>query len=260
MPSVLADRDDRGVVTVTLSNPTRKNGITATMFGELRELFAEITSRPSDRVVVITGEGDCFCSGADLSAQNASEGERLHTLLHMRNVGEAAHALAQVQQPVVAKVNGIAVGAGLTLALGCDLIVASDQARFGAVFVRRGLSIDFGGSWLLPRLVGMHKAKEIALLGEIFDAAEAERLGIVNRVVPHTELDSHVEQIVSRLASGPPIAIGLTKRLLNQAFDATYAQALEAEAMAQAVNGATKDTREAITAFFEKRDPVFRGY
>jgi enoyl-CoA hydratase/carnithine racemase len=258
--AVDVQRDARGVVTVTIDNQARKNAITGVMFGELREALVEITSRPQDRVVVITGAGDeAFCSGADLSSQKNADGERLHTLHHMRNVGEAAHALAQVQQPVIAKVNGVAVGAGLTLALGCDLICASDRARFGAVFVKRGLSIDFGGSWLLPRLVGMHKAKEIALLADIFDAAEADRIGLVNRVVPHDELDAQVDAIADRLASGPPIAISLTKRLLAQAFDATYAQALEAEAMAQAVNGSTKDTNEAIRAFLEKRTPEFRG-
>jgi 2-(1,2-epoxy-1,2-dihydrophenyl)acetyl-CoA isomerase len=207
--------------------------------------------------VIITGAGEAFCAGADLASQ--SGGERLHTLYHMRNIGEAAHALAQVHQPVIAKVNGVAVGAGMTLALGCDLIYASDRATFGLVFARRGLSVDFGGSWLLPRLVGMHKAKELALLADVIDAAEAERIGIVNKVLPHEALDAEVDSIAERLAAGPPIALGMTKRLLNQAFDASYAQALEAEAMAQAVNSSTQDTTEAIRAFLEKRSPTFRG-
>jgi enoyl-CoA hydratase/carnithine racemase len=258
--AVDVQRDDRGVVTVTLDNQARKNAITGVMFDELRAALVDVSARPQDRVVVITGAGEgAFCAGADLSSQTNAEGERLHTLHHMRNVGEAAHALAQVPQPVIAKVNGVAVGAGLTLALGCDLIYASSTATFGAVFVKRGLSIDFGGSWLLPRLVGMHKAKEIALLGDMFDADEAERIGLVNRVVPGEHLDAEVDALAGRLASGPTIAISLTKRLLAQAFDATYAQALEAEAMAQAVNGSTKDTNEAIRAFLEKRTPVFRG-
>ncbi|HEX7096582.1 MAG TPA: enoyl-CoA hydratase [Acidimicrobiales bacterium] len=259
MPGITVDKDARGVVTVTLRNPAHKNAITGAMFHQLHEVFEDIGSRPKHRVVVVTGEGDAFCAGADLASQTTVDGERLHTLQHMRNVGEAAHALAQVPQPVIAKVNGVAVGAGLTLALGCDLIYASDRARLGAVFAKRGLSVDFGGSWLLPRLVGMHKAKELALLADIFDAAEAERIGIVNRVVPHEQLDAVVDEIAGRLAAGPPIALSLTKRLLNQAFDVTYAQALEAEAMAQAVNGSTADTTEAIRAFLEKREPVFRG-
>lgn len=259
MSEVTMEPDDRGVVTVTLRNPARKNAITGDMFHALRDVFADIGTRPKFRVVIVTGEGDAFCAGADLAAQTTVDGERLHTLQHMRNIGEAAHALAQVPQPVIAKVNGVAVGAGLTLALGCDLIYASDRARLGAVFAKRGLSVDFGGSWLLPRLIGMHRAKELALLAEMFDAAEAERIGLVNRVVPHDELDAVVDDVAGRLAAGPPIALSLTKRLLNQAYDATFAQALEAEAMAQAVNGSTKDTNEAIKAFLEKREPVFRG-
>jgi 2-(1,2-epoxy-1,2-dihydrophenyl)acetyl-CoA isomerase len=255
------ERDERGVVTIRLDNPGRKNAIDAAMFAAMRAAFRDITERPSDRVVVITGTGDAFCSGADLSpAKNRDpDAERLHTLYLMRNIGETALALSQLHQPVIAKVNGTAVGAGLNLALGCDLIYASDRAQFGEIFAKRGLSIDFGGSWLLPRMIGMHKAKELALLADVFDAHEAERIGIVNRVVAHDVLDDHVENIVSRLIVGPPIALGMTKRLLNQAHDVTYAQALEAEAMAQAVNGGTQDTTEAIKAFLEKRPAVFRG-
>jgi enoyl-CoA hydratase/carnithine racemase len=261
MSEIQVARDERGIVTVTISNVTRRNAVTGQMFGELRDVFTAIASRRSDRAVVVTGDpaGDGFCAGADLASQTQSDDRRPHIVDHMRILGEAAHALAQVPVPVVAKVNGVAVGAGLTMALGCDLIYASDQARFGFVFAKRGLSVDFGGTWLLPRFVGMHKAKELALLADTFDAAAAERLGIVNGVVPHDELDAHVDGIAARLASGPTIALSMTKRMLNQAFDVSYAQALEAEAMAQAVNSGTKDTREAIQAFLEKRDPIFRG-
>lgn len=256
--SLLVDRDDRGIVTVTLNNPQRKNAIHAVMFRELREVFRAITERPQDRVVVITGAGDAFCSGADLSGTSDSA-ERLHPLHHMRNIGETVLALAQLQQPVIAKVNGDAVGAGMNLALGCDLVYASDRARFSEIFARRGLSIDFGGSWLLPRLVGLHKAKELALLAEVIDAREAERIGVLNRVVAHDELDAYVDDVASRLASGPPIALGMTKRLLNQAKDVSLAEALENEAMAQAVNGGTEDMRDAVQAFREKRAPTFHG-
>jgi 2-(1,2-epoxy-1,2-dihydrophenyl)acetyl-CoA isomerase len=259
MQNLLVERDGRGVVTVTLDNPARKNAITHAMFVGLRKVFREIVERPADRVVVITGSGDAFSSGADLTPAVDDDREQLHILYAMRNLGETALALNQLHQPVIAKVNGVAVGAGLNLALGCDLVYASDRARLGEIFARRGLSIDFGGSWLLPRMVGMHKAKELALLADVVDAHEAERIGIVNRVVPHDELDAHVDEIAGRLAAGPPIALGMTKRLLGQAHDVTFAQALEAEAMAQAVNGATEDTPEAIRAFLEKRLPTFRG-
>jgi 2-(1,2-epoxy-1,2-dihydrophenyl)acetyl-CoA isomerase len=261
MPEIRVARDERGIVTVTISNVTRRNAVTGVMFAELREVFTAISSRASDRAVVITGdpEGEAFCAGADLVTQTPAEGRRPHLVDHMRILGEAAHALAQVPVPVVAKVNGVAVGAGLTMALGCDLVYASDRAQFGLVFAKRGLSVDFGGTWLLPRILGMHKAKELALLAEMFDAATADRLGIVNGVVPHAQLDAHVDDIAARLAAGPTIALSMTKRMLGQAFDVSYAQALEAEAMAQAVNNTTKDTREAMDAFAQKRDPIFRG-
>lgn len=258
LESLRVTRDDRGVVTVTLDNPRRKNAIHAVMFRELREVFRSITERPQDRVVIVTGAGDAFCAGADLSG-TADSAERLHALHHMRNIGETVLALAQLQQPVIAKVNGVAVGAGMNLALGCDLVYASDRATFSQIFAKRGLSVDFGGTWLLPRLVGLHKAKELAFLADIIDAAEAERIGVVNRVVPHDELDAYVDGIAGRIAAGPPIALGMTKRLLNQAKDVTLAEAVEHEAMAQAVNGGTEDMQNAIRAFREKREPTFEG-
>ncbi len=153
----------------------------------------------------------------------------------------------------------MAVGAGLNLALGCDLIVAAESARFSEIFARRGLSLDLGGSWLLPRLVGMHKAKELALLADILSAEEAERIGIVNRVVPDAELDAFVDDWATRLAAGPPLALQMTKRMLATAPAMSLSEALHQEAMAQSVNVASDDTREALKAFFEKRAPSFRG-
>lgn len=256
--SLLVSRDDRGVITITLNNPRRKNAIHAVMFRELREVFRTITERPQERVVVITGAEGAFCAGADLSG-TADSIDKLSSLHHMRNIGETVLALSQLQQPVIAKVNGVAVGAGMNLALGCDLIYASDRATFSQIFAKRGLSVDFGGTWLLPRLVGLHKAKELAFLADIIDAHEAERVGVVNRVVPHEELDAYVDEIAGRIAAGPPIALGMTKRLLNQAKDVTLAEAVEHEAMAQAVNGGTEDMQNAIRAFREKRTPTFEG-
>ncbi len=177
----------------------------------------------------------------------------------MRHIGDAALALHRMPKPTIAKVNGVAVGAGCNLALGCDLIVASDEARFSEIFARRGLTIDFGGSWILPRLVGMHRAKELALLADIISAKEAEAMGLVNRVVPVGELDAFVDDWATRLAAGPPIALAQTKRLLNNAFMVTMEQALEDEGAAQTVNFGTQDTLEAMSAFVQKRDPEFKG-
>ncbi len=209
-------------------------------------------------MLVITGAGRGFCGGADLvdSGLPKTSGRRLE---HMRGVGRSAAALRAIAKPTVAKVNGAAAGAGLNLALGCDLVIASDAARFSEIFVQRGLSIDYGGSWLLPRLVGIHKAKELALLAEVVTAEEAERVGIVNRVVPAAELDAAVDEIVQRLLRMAPVALSQTKRLLDAAFSYSFAEAVEAEAMAQVVNLGTSDVNEAVRAFMDKRDPAFTG-
>jgi 2-(1,2-epoxy-1,2-dihydrophenyl)acetyl-CoA isomerase len=177
----------------------------------------------------------------------------------MRHVNSVAVALHQLPQPTIAKVTGVAAGAGANLAFGCDLIVASDEARFSEIFARRGLSVDFGGTWLLPRLVGLHKAKELALFADIISAADAAEMGLVNRLLPAGEVDAFVDEWARRLAAGPPIALAQTKQMLNRSFDLTLEQALEDEGWAQTVNFGTQDTGEAIAAFLEKREPQFRG-
>jgi 2-(1,2-epoxy-1,2-dihydrophenyl)acetyl-CoA isomerase len=249
------DRND-GVVTVTLNRPAKKNAINVTMWGELLEFFTEARDRPDDRVVVVTGAGDGFCSGADLGD---AESLRRHPLVWMRHVGDVALALHRLPQPTIAKVNGVAAGAGINLALGCDLVVASDRARFSQIFARRGLSIDFGGSWLLPRLVGLHKAKELAFFADILDAEQAASFGIVNRVVPADELDDTVDAWARQLAEGPPLALSLTKALLNNSLNIGIEQALEDEAHGQAICLRSDDGAEAVSAFLQKRSPRFTG-
>jgi 2-(1,2-epoxy-1,2-dihydrophenyl)acetyl-CoA isomerase len=246
-----------GIVTITLDRPAKKNAITGTMWNELLATFDAIGRNADDRVVVITGAGGEFCSGADLSDAGASQ--PVSPIANMRHIGHVCTTLHQLPQPVIAKVVGVAAGAGCNLALGCDLIVAAEDARFSEIFSRRGLSIDFGGSWVLPRLVGMHRAKELALFADIISAKEALDIGIVNRVVPTAEIDAFVDDWARRLAAGPPVALGLTKRLISNSFAVTLEQAVEDEARAQAVNFGTQDTAEAMVAFLEKRDPVFRG-
>lgn len=254
METLQIERHD-GIVTVTLNRPEKKNAASQAMWGELGTAFREIADRDDDRVVVITGAGGEFCSGADLTGGGRSR----HQLAAMRFVNEAALALHRLPQPTIAKVRGVAVGAGCNLALGCDLVVAGETARFSEIFARRGLSLDFGGSWLLPRRIGLHRAKELALFADIIDAAHAERIGLVNRVLPDAELDAFVDGWARRLAAGPPIALAMTKRLLDNSFDATFEQALDDEARAQTVNFSTADTAEAMMAFVEKRDPRFEG-
>jgi enoyl-CoA hydratase/carnithine racemase len=254
MQTLLVDRAE-GVVTVTLNRPEKKNAANAAMWQELQACLLEITRRTDDRVVVLTGAGGAFCSGADLTSIGSVD----HPLQLMRQVGDVALALHRLSKPTIAKVHGVAAGAGCNMAFGCDLIVASDEARFCEIFARRGLSIDFGGSWLLPRLVGLHRAKELAMLAEMISAKEALELGLVNRVVPTVELDGFVDDWARQLAAGPPLALSMTKSLLNQSFEVSLEHALDDEGRCQVVNFSTADTAEARAAFVEKRQPRFQG-
>jgi 2-(1,2-epoxy-1,2-dihydrophenyl)acetyl-CoA isomerase len=247
------------IATVTINRPHRKNAVTGDMWAQLAETFRSLSADADVRCVVITGAGGEFCSGADLSAREGS-GRPVHQLAAMRSVNDAALALHRMPQPTIAKVRGVAVGAGCNMALGCDLVVVSDNARFSEIFAKRGLSVDFGGTWLLPRRVGLHRAKELALFGDIISAADAREMGLVNRVLPDSELDAFVDGWARRLAAGPPIALALTKRMLNNAMNVTMEEALDDEGAAQTVNFGTKDTIEAMSAFTEKREPKFKGY
>ena len=249
---------ESGVVTVTLNRPAKKNAANAQMWDELLETFRDIAATSADRVMVLTGAGGEFCAGADLTGGGAG-GPGRHQLSQMRHVGDVALALHRLPIPTIAKVRGVAVGAGCNMALGCDLVVASDNARFSEIFARRGLSIDFGGSWLLPRIVGMHKAKELALFADIIGAAEAERIGLINRVVPDAEIDEFVAGWAERLVGGPPIALAMTKRMLDNSLQVTMEEALNDEGVAQTVNFGTADTAEAMRAFVDKREPNFEG-
>jgi 2-(1,2-epoxy-1,2-dihydrophenyl)acetyl-CoA isomerase len=255
MDTIQVDRHD-GVVTITLNRPQKKNAINDVMWDELLATFRAIGDSSDDRVVILTGAAGEFCSGADLTS---SAGRQRHQLAAMRHVGDVALALHRLPQPTIAKVRGVAVGAGLNMALGCDLVVAGPSARFSEIFARRGLSIDFGGSWVLPRRIGLHRAKELVLFGEIIDAVEAERIGLVNRVVADDHLDAFVDEWAGRLAAGPPLALAMSKRMLNNSMHVTLEEALDDEGAAQTVNFASADTAEAMAAFVERRAPSFRG-
>ncbi|HEX4082832.1 MAG TPA: enoyl-CoA hydratase [Acidimicrobiales bacterium] len=259
MDTLIVDRRD-GVVTVTMNRPERKNAIDRAMLQALGDVLVEVEVRRDDRVLVLGGAGGAFCSGADLGDPEGMTGDPdAPALVSMRRLGDVALALHRLSKPTIAKVDGVAVGAGLSLAVGCDLVVASERARFSAIFARRGLSLDFGASWLLPRLIGLARAKEVALFADIFDAARADALGLVNRVVPVDELDGFAADWARRLAAGPPLALSMTKTLLNDALSSSMAEALEDEARCQAVNFGSRDTAEAMAAFVEKREPRFSG-
>ena len=260
MDTLLVDRAD-GVVTVTFNRPEKKNAISGAMWTELRATVDDIAARPDDRVVVITGAGDAFCAGQDLTdpANAARIVDEAACLEFMRDVGTIALALHECPKPTIAAVNGVAAGAGANLALGCDLILAGESARFSQIFAARGLTVDFGGSWLLPRLIGLHRAKELALFADIISAADARDLGLVNRVVPDVELLRTAGEWAQRLAAGPPLALAAIKRSLNAGQNATMAEVLEAEAVIQTELFLTKDAAEAFHAFVEKRTPTFTG-
>ncbi len=250
-----------GRLDVTLNRPDVMNAMTGRNFADFGRLCRRINRDASIRVVVITGAGGNFCSGADVDSQaaRATGAEPSSPLRNLRSIKESAQALHEIQHPVIAKVRGVAAGAGLNLALGCDLVYASDDARFSEIFARRGLTIDFGGSWVLPRRVGLHRAKELALLAEVIDAAEADRIGLVNRVLPDDDLDAHVDDVADRIAAGPPLALSMSKALLNNGVQTSMSQALEAEGQAQATNFGTADVREAGRAWIEKRPAEFTG-
>ncbi|UQS23598.1 enoyl-CoA hydratase-related protein [Amycolatopsis thermalba] len=250
---VLLDRAG-AVLTVTLNRPHRKNAIDQAMWDGLYDAFHRAERDDDVRVVVVTGAGGDFCAGADLSADRKD-----HPLTRMHRVNDVALALNEISKPTIAKVDGVAVGAGWNLALGCDLVVATERARFSQIFARRGLSLDFGGSWLLPRLVGLQQAKRLALRAEMIGAAEAHDLGLVTWIQPDGELDSFVDGLAAELAEAPPIALALSKRLLEEGASRTLREALEGEARAQTVNFATEDAPAAFEAFLSKTEAVYTG-
>jgi 2-(1,2-epoxy-1,2-dihydrophenyl)acetyl-CoA isomerase len=243
------------VLTLTLNRPRRKNALNGELWTALREALIAVGNDPDVRAVVITGAGDAFCAGADLSGGVAAG----HPLDRMRGVNDVALLLHELAVPTIAKVTGVAVGAGWNLALGCDLVVATPESRFSQIFAKRALSLDFGGSWLLPKIVGLQQAKRLALLAEMIDATEALSLGLVTWVKEAGEIDGFVADLGKRLAAGPPVALAQSKALLNENADRTLRDALASEARAQTVNFGGRDTVAAFTAFNEKREPEFTG-
>lgn len=247
------------VATVTLNRPAKRNAINGAMFEELEAVFAHIAGDASIRAFVLTGAGGHFCSGVDLSALE----ELPHSPEEMRRRMERIHGvLARIvycPKPGIAAVRGYAAGGGANLALACDLVVMGDDARFAELFVRRGLVMDMSGTFTLPRSIGLHRAKELALLGETIDAVRAYEMGIANRVVPAEELEGAVTALALKLAAGPPIAMALMKRAINDSFSRPFDEVLEQESLHQSVVFSTRDLQEAVSAFFEKRNPSFTG-
>jgi 2-(1,2-epoxy-1,2-dihydrophenyl)acetyl-CoA isomerase len=252
--SMLLSTDSNGVRTLTLNRPQVKNAINAQLWLALRDALRAAADDRDVRALVITGAGGAFCSGADISTP-----EDIHPRHKLRRLTDVALALHELTIPTIAKVTGVAVGAGWNLALGCDLVVATPEARFCQIFSKRGLSVDLGGSWLLPKLVGLQQAKRLVLLAETIDAEQARSLGLVTWVKQAEEIDGFVTDLAGRLAAGPPVALAQSKALLNDGADATLREALNNEARAQPGNFATADSIEAYAAFADKREPAFTG-
>jgi enoyl-CoA hydratase/carnithine racemase len=251
---VLLCSDRNGVRTLTLNRPRRKNAINRDLWIALADALTAAGNDRGVRAVVITGAGGAFCSGADISTPDDS-----HPVHKLQRLTDVALALHELPVPTIAKVNGVAVGAGWNLALGCDLVAATPESTFSQIFTKRGLSVDLGGSWLLPKIVGLQQAKRLVLLAETIDAAEARALNLVTWVVSAAEIDALVTDVADRLVAGPAIALAQSKALLNEGADRTLRDALGNEARAQVVNFGTADAGEAYAAFAERREPSFTG-
>ena len=269
MSDILLTVREAGVAWLTLNRPERKNSVSPELRDELIAALDEARSDEEVRCIVITGSGDAFCAGVDLSrskvTSGAAKGEQ--TRPDLRAIREAMkrgfqrviRTIWELDKPVVASVNGVAAGGGAQLALVCDLVIASESARFIEIFVKRGLAVDSGGGWLLPRLVGLAKAKELVFFGDPISAPDALAAGLINKVVPPAELEAATREWAERLARGPTRSIGASKTLLNRALQTDLDAAFEEEATAQALVSQTHDFAEGVRAFAEKRDPEFRG-
>jgi len=254
---------------ILLDRPEKKNAMDPRMARELADVLDDFEADGEVRAVLIRGAGGNFCSGGDLAPDRGPGGDAAprrpgspaSTTLDVMNrvYGRAIRALHHHPKPVVALVEGVAAGAGANLAFACDLVYATRDARFCEIFVRRGLSLDCGGSWLLPRLVGMQRAKELAFFGDWIPAETAREYGLVSALYDAAAIETAVDEKLATLAERPPIALAQIKQSLHRASAISMAEALEVEAVAQAACTATEDTAEGMRAFLEKRPPRFTG-
>ncbi|MCC6556586.1 MAG: enoyl-CoA hydratase family protein [Polyangiaceae bacterium] len=260
-PSTFELEISRGVAMITLNRPERLNALTFEVYGELASTFRSL-ERSAARAVVISGKGRGFCSGGDVEGIIAElfAKDARGLLEFTRVTGALIQSICELRRPVIAAVNGVAVGAGAVIASACDLRVAGEGARFGYIFPRVGLSgADMGASYLLPRLIGHGRAAELLFFGDLIGAAEALRIGLVNRVVPDAEVVSTARAWADRLARGPAFAHTMTKQMMASERGMTLAAAIEAEAQAQAICMAHPDFREAYEANKARRPPRFEG-
>ncbi|SFC05809.1 2-(1,2-epoxy-1,2-dihydrophenyl)acetyl-CoA isomerase [Flexibacter flexilis DSM 6793] len=246
-----------GVCTITINRPEVYNAINTKISYELQEALKKAAIDDNVRVIVLTGAGNkAFCSGQDL--KESIEGKSFADSLH-RRYNPIIRIMREMPKPIIARVNGVAAGAGCSLALACDLIVSAEEAVFSEIFVNIGLVLDSGSSFFLPRLVGYNKAFELSTLGTKITATEAHRLGIVNKMVPAAGLDEAVAEYTEYYRQAPTKAIGLMKKMLNRSIQPALEEILNYEALCQDIAGNTQDYKEGVTAFREKRKAVFTG-
>jgi 2-(1,2-epoxy-1,2-dihydrophenyl)acetyl-CoA isomerase len=255
--------DERGVLTLRLDRPEKRNAIDDEMMRALVDAFDTAATDDHVRVIVLEGAGDHFCGGADIVARNTGAGGRRRAGSIQRRLPTQAHRLipqvCSIQVPVVAKVRGWAAGIGFQLAVAADFTIAARDARFWQPFAERGFTPDSGATWLLPRRVGDVRARELLLLGRALSGEDADAWGVIHRAVASDALDAAVDEVVTRLASGPTVALGLTKWLLHAGAGISLEEHLANEAFAMELSARTEDFREGLAAFGEKRAPRFEG-
>jgi 2-(1,2-epoxy-1,2-dihydrophenyl)acetyl-CoA isomerase len=259
--TILVDKKDN-IARITLNRPSALNALNDQMGEELNSALKEVEKDPETRCVIITGAGRAFSAGEDVSGLKERYAGDTHPSLgdHLRKkYHPIIMRIRNMEKPVIARINGVAAGSGASIALACDIRIAADEAGLKQAFVGVGLVPDSGSSYFLTRTVGAGRALELIMTGRTLGAKEAETLGLVNKAVPASELDKTVDQMAAKLANGPTKALGLSKRVVNQASRLELSDALEYEAMNQEIAGKTKDHLEAVRAFLEKRQPRFTG-
>ncbi|MBM3166986.1 MAG: enoyl-CoA hydratase [Chloroflexi bacterium] len=251
---------DKEILTLVLNRPEKLNALSLEMKDDILESFREIQKDKEARVMVLCGAGRCFSAGGDMETMQIVQQSALAADMGARSYLDVVLAIRSLDIPTIAKINGDAYGGGACIALACDFKIASEEAKLGFAFLRVALSgADAGATYLLPRMVGINKAIELLMLGQVINAQEAVKIGLIHKTVPASELDGNVDELAKRLASGPPVALRLTKRALWNSLDRDILSEFDFEAYAQGVCFQTEDHKEGVKAFLEKRSPIFEG-